>query len=248
METAGTLYATKNNNEPIRSFKLELGDNIIGRPSKEKPSTIEIEGDKKLSRQHFVIKVSKNEDGIFMYLLRDNDSLNGTQILSGKKKKKLSGNEEIRLQNGDVIKAGENIFFELEISDLETEEPTEDIPKHDIGIISVPTTKGGKTEYVMAFCEEISHITADGNYSYLYLDDEESGIIWANKNLRYFEDLLRDKDYIVRIHDSTIINVKKMKSYNIEGRDGRVILETGAKFIVSRTYKDSFEKKLSIKK
>ena len=103
METAGTLNATKNNNEPTRSFKLELGDNIIGRPSKEKPSTIEIEGDKKLSRQHFVIKVSKNEDETFLYLLRDNHSLNGTEILSGNKEKKLSGNEEIPLQNGDVI-------------------------------------------------------------------------------------------------------------------------------------------------
>lgn len=244
MESKGTLHV-KRNKEHINSYELELGENIIGRTSIKKPSTIVIDDDIKLSRQHFIITVSQNEDGTYNHVLQDNNSLNGTQVTSGKKKKKLSDNEIFPLQNEDIIIAGKNTSFEF----LEDEMITSPIidekePKPIIdGIIPVPTTKGGKTEHVMVSCNEISHIKADGNFAYLFVEGEEDRIIWANKNLKYFENLLRNEDYIFRINDSTIVNVKKVKSYNVEGKDGRVILENDKPFIVSRIIKDSFEEK-----
>lgn len=245
MESIGTLHVKKNNTEIINSYKLELGENIIGRPSKENPSTIEIDGDTKLSRQHFIIKVNKDEDGTFKYLLRDNNSTNGTQIISDEQNRTLINNEEIRLENKDVIKAGEKFLFELEIG---VEQPTEKIqkprPKPINGRISVPiTNKEGKTEYKIVACEHILYINADGNYAYVHItDDDEDKVIWANKNLKYFDDLLKDESYIFRIHASTIVNIDKIESYNVEGKDGRVTLINGKMLPVSRTYKDSFEK------
>jgi len=246
MESIGTLHVRKNKTEYINSYELALSENSIGRPSKEKPSDIEIEGDNTLSRQHFIIHVSLNENGTYKYVLRDN-SLNGTQIISGKKKKKLNNNEESLLHNGDVIRAGKNMYFELEIPASDGEEPTGKIPKPIIGKISVPTSKDGKTLYEVVYCEQISYIKADGNYAHLFLEMDENKVIWASKNLKYFEDLLRDEDYFVRIHDSTIVNINKIKSYNTEGREGRAVLENDKQLVVSRNYKDVLEEKLSIK-
>jgi hypothetical protein len=251
MEFIGKLHVKKNG-AIVNSFTLELGENIIGRPSKEKPSTIEIKGngklrdDGKLSRQHFIINVNQNEDGTLKFLLRDNNSLNGTQVMSGKKRKTLSANENFQLLHKDVIKAGEKFLFELEIPNSECEEPTGKMPKSVYGKISVPiTNKEGKTVHEMISCEQILGIKADGNYAYLYLSAGQK--LWANKNLKYFEDLLKEESYMFRIHDKYIVNLNIIKSYNIEGKDGRIVLLDNIKiddknvFVVSRTYKELFE-------
>ena len=248
MESIGVLHVRKTNTEIINSYELKCGENIIGRPSKEKPSTIEIDGDTKLSRQHFIIKVNQNKDETFTCFVRDNDSANGIQIISGSKKKTLTNNEEIRLENKDIIRAGEKFLFELEISTSE-EQPTEKIAKPINGRISVPVTgKEGKTEYKIVACEHILYIKADGNYAYLHItDDDEDRVIWANKNLKYFDNYLKDEPYIFRIHDSTIVNINMIEDYNVEGKDGRVTLKNKKMLPVSRTYKDSLEKALNIK-
>jgi len=257
METIGTLHVRKNNKDYINSYELELGENIIGRPSKEKPSTIEIKGDdENISRQHFFITVSQNKDKTFKYMLRDY-SLNGTQIVSGKKKKNLSKNEEFLLHNGDIINVGKNTFLELEISTVEPEKPTEKIPKSVDGIISVPITQNGKKVYVAVACKDILYIKADGNYAKLYVETNENYVMymtksereeyfWATENLKYFENLLNDEDYIVRIHDSYIINIKKRRSYNTEVREGTVTLINGKSLPVSRNYKKLLEEKIAI--
>ena len=256
MESIGILHVKRNNTEIINSYKLELGKNTVGRNSPEKPSTIEIDDDTKLSRQHFIIKVTQNEDDTFNYLLQDNNSLNGTQIISGKKKRTLNNDEEIRLENKDIIKAGEKFLFELEIPTSE-EQKTDKIPKSDLkpikGKISVPITDKGKTVHEIIACEQILGIQADGNYAYLYITaGEENRIIWANKNLKYFENLLQNESYFLRIHDKYIVNANIIKSYNIEGKDGRITLIENIKIDkrnalqVSRTYKDSCEKLLAI--
>ena len=248
MESIGKLHVKKNS-AIVSSFELESGENIIGRPSKEKPSTIVIEGDDKLSRQHFIIKVNQNEDGTFKYLLRDNDSLNGTQRISGKKKKTLNNDDEILLLNKYCIKAGEKLLFELEIPTPECEKPTAKVPKPVSGKISVPiTNKEGKTVHEMVTCEQILGIKADGNYARLYITNNKE--LWANKNLKYFEDLLKDESYIFRIHDKYIVNLNIIKSYNIEGKDGRITLldniriDNKDSLVVSRTYKELFEDNL----
>lgn len=246
MESVGTLHVKKNG-VTVSSFELGLGENIIGRfsPFKEKPSTIEIEDDGKLSRQHFIINVNQNEDGTFKFLLRDNNSLNGTQIISGKKKKTLSSNNEEPLLNKDVIRAGEKFFFELEIPTSE-EEKTEKSPKPINGRIFVPVTKEGKTIQEMVTCKQILGIKSDGNYAHLYIANGQE--LWANKNLKYFEDLLRDESYIVRISDKFLINIDIVKSYNVEGKDGRITIIDNVRIdnknslVVSRVYKSSFEK------
>ena len=264
MESVGKLNVINKNGDIVSSFELELGENIIGRSS---TSTIKIEDDDKLSRQHFIIEASQNEDGIFKYLLWDNDSKNGTHVKSGKIEKKLKNNKDVHyLQNKDLITAGEKFFFELEISTLSSDElPTKNISARAQiidGKISVPVTKKGKKEYVMVACKQILGIKAERNYASLYMEIyKENGEktveeILVDENLKYFEDVFEDEDilklknefYIVRIHDKYMVNLKYVKSYCREGKDGRITLNNDIHINkkntleVSRTYKKPVEK------
>ena len=275
MESVGKLNVINKKGDIVSSFDLELGENIVGRSS---TSTIKIEDDDKLSRQHFIIEVSQNEDGTFKYFLRDNDSTNGTHVKSGKTGKKLKNNNDVHyLQNKDLITAGEKFSFELEISTLSPDEQptidTQKIPtKSQIidGKISVPVTKKGKKEYVMVACKQILGIKAERNYASLYVETykeirKENGEktlvktveeTLVDENLKYFESVFEDEDilklknefYIVRIHDKYMVNLKYVKSYSREGKDGRITLHDDIQidkrnaFVVSRTYKNLIEK------
>ena len=246
MESIGKLHVKKND-AIVSSFELKLGENIIGRPSKEKPSTIIIEGDDKLSRQHFIIQVNQNEDGTFKYLLRDNDSLNGTQRISGKKKKTLNDNEEIQLLNEDVIIAGEKLFFELEIPSSEYEPPTERIPKPVNGKISAPMTVAGKTEYKMIDPKQILYIEADGNYAYVYvINGKNLRRIWTTQSLAHFIRSLKDESYMLQIHAKYVVNIDMIKDYWREGKDGTILLDIDKddiKIVLEKNEKLQDEKK-----
>ena len=250
MESIGKLHVKKNG-AIVSSFELESGENIIGRPSKEKPSTIEIEGDDKLSRQHFIIKVNQNEDGTFKYLLRDNDSLNGTQTISGKKKKTLSNSEEIQLLNKDCIIAGEKLIFEVEIPTSECETPTGKIQKQVTGKISVPMTVAGKTEYKMIDPKQILYIEADGNYAYVYvINDKNLRCIWTTQSLAHFIRSLKDEPYMLQIHAKYVVNMDMIKDYWREGKDGTILLDVDKddiKIILEKNEKLQDEKNIEKK-
>jgi len=272
MESVRKLNVINKKGEIVRSFDLELGENIIGRSS---TSTIKIEDDDKLSRQHFIIEASQNEDGTFKYLLRDNDSTNGTHVKSGKTEKKLKNNKDVHyLQNKDLITAGDKFSFELEISTLPPDEQktTKIVAKPQIfdGKISVPVTKKGKKEHVMVACKQILGIKAERNYTCLYMEihkeirkeNGEKAVVktveetLVDENLKYFEDVFEEEEvlklknefYIVRIHDKYMVNLKYVKSYSREGKDGRITLNDDMHIdkknalVVSRTYKNLIEK------
>jgi len=250
METTGRLHVRKNNKEYINSYELELGENIVGRPSpsKEKPSTIEIKGDKTLSRQHFIITVSQNEDGSFNHLLLD-ISKNGTEVLSNGNKKKLSKNEEeYSLQKRDFIIAGDNIYFEF---DECGEEDTEKLTK-PIDEIIVPITKKQQKIHVKVFCKDILHIRADGNDAKLYVEAnekysqymEKEGYILAAAGLKYFEDKLKGVDYIFHCQRSYIVNMNKVMNYKKDGKEGLAIVNNKEVYI-SREKFDEFKKRFS---
>lgn len=249
MENIGVLHIKREKTDKIESYELQLGKNIIGRPSMEKPSTIEIDGDKRLSRQHFIIDVRMDNE-IARYLLQDNRSLNGTQIISGKRKRLLyNSDEQIYLQDRDIIEAGNNILFELEIPSMSSEEMTEQILKPNMisesadERISVPVTLKGKKQYQSILCKQILCITADENYAHIHIIDEEGyRQVWTNRNLKHFEELFRKEPCFFKIHKSTIVNTNKIKSYYIEEKEGKIVLVNDVKFTVSRTHKEEFEK------
>lgn len=85
---------------------LTEGEYTFGRESNLKSSMYKVLNDSFISRQHFVITgiaVTKTE---FEYLIRDNESKNGTFLNDVK----LSPNEEVYLNNDDTIRAGETQF------------------------------------------------------------------------------------------------------------------------------------------
>ena len=242
MKTIGRLLVRKNNKEYVNFYELELGENSIGRPSKEKPSTIMIEGDDKLSRQHFFIKVSLNEDDTFKHILRDNYSKNGTWIISGNERIELRDNEEFRLQDGDIIRAGKNFSFKFIEGEIITErdEPTPSVNTLIDRIMTVSAIgKYGITNMKIP-CKQILYIEAKGNYAHLFI--EAGGLIKSTKNLKHFENLLKDEDYIVRVHKSFVINIDNVTGYRIDGKDGWGIVDK-IEIPISRTFKDKFEKK-----
>lgn len=104
------------------------------------------------------------------------------------------------------------------------------IKKSKLNRLSVPTTEG--FEFVDA--TDIDYLEAEINYTHIYLSKNKK--ITSSKNLGYYEDELKTEPFI-RIHNSTIVNLNKVKSY-IRGDDGWVILLTGKTLKVSKSKKD----------
>lgn len=94
-------------NTPMQSFDLRIGENIIGRKSSENNgANIAIETkDGYMSRVHCVINVIKTKAGEFQFQLSDHKAVNGT-ILNGVIQKKLAPQEILALKDGDTIQLG----------------------------------------------------------------------------------------------------------------------------------------------
>lgn len=82
---------------------------------------------------------------------------------------------------------------------------------------------------------DILYAQSDGNYSTLYLSDGRKIVL--TKKLKEIDQMLPD-DLFFRIHNSYIINIRKVKEYL--KTDGYVILESNHKIPVSRKKKSEF--------
>ena len=103
--------------------------------------------------------------------------------------------------------------------------------------IIVPTISG--FEFI-----EIGNIIrceSDNNYTTIYFKDEQKMLV--SKTLKDFEELLSGYSFF-RIHNSHLINLSYIKSYN-KGKGGSVILTDGSEIEVSSRRKDDFMAKLS---
>jgi len=89
--------------------------------------------------------------------------------------------------------------------------------------------------------DDIIRLEAASNYTHFYI--ENSSKVTVSHTLKYYEDLL-ENNYFMRVHQSHIINLKKVKKY-IKGKTGTVIMNDGQNIDISPKKKDVFLKALN---
>jgi two-component system LytT family response regulator len=103
--------------------------------------------------------------------------------------------------------------------------------------LTIPTGN----ELLFVNIEEIIRCHSDVNYTTIYKNDAQKIVV--AKTLKEFEELLAEQDFF-RIHNSDLINLSYIKSYN-KGKGGSVFLNDGTELQVSTRRKDEFLKKMS---
>jgi two-component system LytT family response regulator len=103
--------------------------------------------------------------------------------------------------------------------------------------ITIPTGN----ELIFLDIDEIIRCHSDINYTTIFKADKQK--ILVAKTLKEFEELLTEHDFY-RIHNSDLINLAYIKSYN-KGKGGSVILNDGTELEVSTRRKEEFLKKMS---
>lgn len=98
--------------------------------------------------------------------------------------------------------------------------------------IAIATQEG----LVFVSLEHIIRCEASKNYTYIYLHGNRK--IIASKNILEYEELL-PQDMFFRIHNSHIINLNYINSYQ-KGRGGTVIMEDGTVIEVAARRKEEF--------
>jgi two-component system LytT family response regulator len=89
--------------------------------------------------------------------------------------------------------------------------------------------------------EDIVRCHSDVNYTTIYKKDKQKIVV--AKTLKEFEELLTEQNFF-RIHNSDLINLDCIKSYN-KGKGGSVLLNDGTELEVSTRRKEEFLKKMS---
>jgi two-component system LytT family response regulator len=108
--------------------------------------------------------------------------------------------------------------------------------KAEIRKITLPNGQG----YRLVDIDDITHIEADSNYSVFNLINAEK--IAVSRVLKDYEEILPDTQF-VRIHKSSIVNLKYIKEYN--SKNGlQVVLNTGETINVSRRRASDFFEKI----
>ncbi len=104
-------------NTHSQTYELKEGKNLIGKKNLSKSCDIMIDTpDPYLSRQHFIITVTKQKNH-YLYLVEDYNSTNGTFIQSKEisdnqcEIKKLTQGEQIYIEDGFLIQAGKTKIF-----------------------------------------------------------------------------------------------------------------------------------------
>jgi two-component system LytT family response regulator len=108
--------------------------------------------------------------------------------------------------------------------------------KTGIKKITLPSGQG----YRLVDIDDIIHIAADSNYSVFHLLNLEK--IAVSKILKDYEEILPENTF-VRIHKSSIVNLKYIKEYN--SKNGlQVVLDNGEMINVSRRRASDFFEKI----
>ena len=138
----------------------------------------------------------------------------------------------------DQLKLAVNKFKERrKFSDLQERiEVLRDGLNNDIKRIALPVATG----FMFVELAEIVIFEAEGAYTTIYLKSGKSVLV--SKKLKFFEDLLKERDIIFRPHRSYMINLNYLKHY-LRG-EGTIIMEGERIVSISRDKKVSFEQKL----
>ena len=90
------------------TYRLDMGDNIIGRKGNSSKATIQIPTtDRYMSRQHCLINVRSLSDNSLKVVLRDYQNKNLT-LVNGQT---IEKSDEIRLMNGDKVTMGQTTLI-----------------------------------------------------------------------------------------------------------------------------------------
>ncbi len=103
--------------------------------------------------------------------------------------------------------------------------------------LTIPTGN----ELLFLNIEDIIRCHSDVNYTTIFKNDKQKIVV--AKTLKEFEELLADQDFF-RIHNSDLINLACIKSYN-KGKGGSVLLQDGTELEVSTRRKEEFLKKMA---
>jgi two-component system, LytTR family, response regulator len=103
--------------------------------------------------------------------------------------------------------------------------------------LTIPTGN----ELLFLNIDEIIRCHSDVNYTTIYKNDKQKIVV--AKTLKEFEELLADQDFF-RVHNSDLINLAYIKSYN-KGKGGSVVLQDGTELEVSTRRKEEFLKKMT---
>lgn len=96
--------------------------------------------------------------------------------------------------------------------------------------ISIPVLNG----FEMIPLSDILYLEADGSYTVFHLVDKKKMI--STSNLGHYDEELINEPFL-RIHQSYIVNLNKIKSY-IKADNGYVVLENGLPLRVSKSRKE----------
>ncbi len=107
--------------------------------------------------------------------------------------------------------------------------------KKQLKKLAIPTSSGVE----IAPIEDIYHLEASGNYTYIHLRDSS---ILSSKTLKEFDSILSGSSFF-RIHKSYLINMEKVVRY-VQGDGGHVVIENGCEIEIARRRKDAFLKAL----
>ncbi|WP_196890146.1 LytR/AlgR family response regulator transcription factor [Aureivirga sp. CE67] len=112
--------------------------------------------------------------------------------------------------------------------------------KHQIeskNVISLPVNGG----YEIQKINDILYCEADGSYTNFHLADGKSHM--SSTNLKKNEEILKEHLFY-RIHRSTLVNLKHIKSYN--ATSGKIVLTNKKTLLVSARNKKSFSQLLKL--
>jgi two-component system, LytTR family, response regulator len=112
---------------------------------------------------------------------------------------------------------------------------TEDNLFHKLAIPSISEINFVETQQIIYF-------ESSNNYTTVYTDSGEKLI--SSKNIGYYEELLEGL-YFFRVHNSYIINLKKIKKY-MRGKTGLIEMDNGQQIAVSVRRKDEFIKMMNL--
>jgi two-component system LytT family response regulator len=126
-----------------------------------------------------------------------------------------------------------NIFKkQLEVFSYNTHQQHYDNPR-----IAIPTNEG----LLFINVSEIILCEADGVYTLFFLKNGDKLLV--SKILKEYEELLTEHGF-VRVHHSSLINLKEVKKY-VRGDGGYVVMTNGANVNVSKRRKEAFLDKIS---
>ena len=98
--------------------------------------------------------------------------------------------------------------------------------------LALPTAEG----LTFIKINDVMYLKASGNYTEIFMREGEKHLV--SRHLKEYDDLLSGQNFF-RIHHSTLINVKFIKSY-VRGDGGYVVMSDSSSLDVSRRKKDAF--------